>query len=257
MTINLYDGARMSVSGTPGTGTITLGAAVPPYLSFTQADVPNGAQVTYGIIDGTSGWELGRGIYTSSGTTLTRATILASNNSGAAINASSSAQVFITAAAEDIPSIQGNLFGLQLAAAGGTGTFSITAGAAADSTASVMMQLTSAFSKTTGAWSAGSAQGALDTGSIAVTSWYYVHVIKNITSGISDILFSLSATAPTLPSGYGYFRRIGCMKTDASSHWVQFTQNGDEFLYAAPVQETVGAAIPTTATTPLQDRMVR
>lgn len=99
----LYNLARMTTA-TTGTGTITLGSAATSYLSFADAGVQNGETVTYAIVDG-SNREIGRGVYTSSGTTLTRATILESTNSNNAINLSGSAEVFITAAAEDIANV--------------------------------------------------------------------------------------------------------------------------------------------------------
>lgn len=94
----LYNIARMTTA-TTGTGTITLGSAATGFLSFAGAGVANGETVTYGIEDG-SAREIGRGVYTSSGTTLTR-TVLKSTNSDAAISLSGTAQVFITAAKED------------------------------------------------------------------------------------------------------------------------------------------------------------
>lgn len=94
--------ARMTTA-TTGTGTITLGSAVTSFLTFAQAGVTNGQTVSYAIEDG-SNREVGRGVYTSSGTTLTRS-VLESTNSNAAISLSGSAQVFITALAEDIPDV--------------------------------------------------------------------------------------------------------------------------------------------------------
>lgn len=95
----LYNLAGMSTT-TTGTGTITLGSAMYGHLTFAQAGVGNGDTVTYAIKDGAAS-EIGRGVYTSSGTTLTR-TVLKSTNSDAAISLSGSAEVFITPAAEDI-----------------------------------------------------------------------------------------------------------------------------------------------------------
>lgn len=103
----LHNLARMSTA-TTGTGTITLGSAVAGFLSFADAGVANGSTVTYGIRDGTSS-EIGRGVYTSSGTTLTR-TVLKSTNSGSAINLSGTAQVFITPSAEDVIENTGQMF---------------------------------------------------------------------------------------------------------------------------------------------------
>jgi hypothetical protein len=95
-----------------------------------------------------------------------------------------------------------------------------------------VLNFPSAVTKTTGPWAVGSGNGALDTGVIAtVFTWYHVHLIKRPDTGIVDVLISLSATAPLLPAGYTLFRRIGSMIVDASSHWVAFTQNGDEFLW--------------------------
>ena len=90
--------ARMTTS-TTGTGSITLGSAVAGFLSFASAGVTDGDVVTYAIKDGTSS-EIGRGTYTSSGTTLSRS-VLRSTNSNNTISLSGSAEVFITAAAED------------------------------------------------------------------------------------------------------------------------------------------------------------
>lgn len=94
----LYNLARMTTA-TTGTGTITLGSAVGSYLTFAQAGASNGETVTYAITDGANR-EIGRGVYTSSGTTLTR-TVLKSTNNNAAISLSGTAEVMITAAAED------------------------------------------------------------------------------------------------------------------------------------------------------------
>lgn len=127
----LYNLARMTTA-TTGTGTITLGSAVSSYVTFANAGVQNGDTVTYAIADGTNR-EIGRGVYTSSGTTLTRAQILESTNGGSAISLSGSAEVFITAAGEDITSdVQitgGSITGItDLAVAdGGTGKSSFTA----------------------------------------------------------------------------------------------------------------------------------
>lgn len=70
---------------TTGTGTVTLLGAVTAYQSFSA--IGNG-NTTYYTIAGQTGseWEVGIGTYTSSGTTLSRDTVLASSNSGSAVN---------------------------------------------------------------------------------------------------------------------------------------------------------------------------
>ena len=89
----------MSTS-TTGTGTITLGSAETGYQSFADAGVSDGETVRYTIEDGNN-WEIGSGVYTSSGTTLSR-TVSESSNSGSAINLSGSAKVFVTLSSKDI-----------------------------------------------------------------------------------------------------------------------------------------------------------
>lgn len=98
----IYNLARMTTA-TTGTGTITLGAAVSGYLSFAGAGATDGQTVSYGIKDGANS-EVGTGVYTSAGTTLTRS-VTTSTNSNSAINLSGSAEVFITPRKEDLLSI--------------------------------------------------------------------------------------------------------------------------------------------------------
>jgi len=70
-------------STTTGTGTFTLAGAVSGFQSF--AAIGNANTTYYTIVGGTE-WEVGLGTYTSSGTTLSRDTILASSNSNNAVN---------------------------------------------------------------------------------------------------------------------------------------------------------------------------
>lgn len=113
----LYNGIRVTTA-TTGTGTITLGSAVSGWLTFAQGGVGTGETVTYAIHDGTS-FEIGRGVYTSSGPTLTRS-VLKSTNSNSAINLSGAAQVLVTAAAEDFNALPNTLGAYNVALAAGT-----------------------------------------------------------------------------------------------------------------------------------------
>lgn len=87
-------------TATTGTGAITLGSAVSGYLTFALAGVSDGDTVSYGIKDGSNS-EVGTGVYTASGTTLTRS-VTKSTNSDAAISLSGTAEVFITPSASDL-----------------------------------------------------------------------------------------------------------------------------------------------------------
>jgi hypothetical protein len=117
----LYDLARMTTA-TTGAGTITLGAAVSGYLTFALAGVANGDTVSYGIKDGANS-EIGTGVYTASGTTLTR-TPTKSTNGNAAISLSGTAEVFITPRAEDLltNSSTGTVVGHSIATNGAVAT---------------------------------------------------------------------------------------------------------------------------------------
>jgi hypothetical protein len=88
-------------STTSGTGTLTLSGAVPGFQSF--AVIGNGNTTFYTIYDNVAQvWEVGVGTYTSSGTTLSRDTVL-SNSSGTTSPislAGNTVSVFVTYPAE-------------------------------------------------------------------------------------------------------------------------------------------------------------
>lgn len=81
---------------TAGTGTITLAGAATGFQSFSA--IGNGNTTFYTIAgQGTSEWEVGIGTYTSSGTTLSRDTVLSSSNSGSLVVFSAGTKdVFVT-----------------------------------------------------------------------------------------------------------------------------------------------------------------
>lgn len=84
MTIKYADRV-LETSTTQGTGTLNLGGAQDGFQTFV-AGVGTGAQVAYFIEDGTN-WESGRGTVTAgSPDTLSRDAIVASSNSGLAVN---------------------------------------------------------------------------------------------------------------------------------------------------------------------------
>ena len=95
MALALKDRVK-ETSTTAGTGTITLDGAVAGFQSFSA--VGNGNSTYYAIVDNATGaWEVGIGTYTSSGTTLSRTTVLSSSNSGSLVSFTSNPKdVFVT-----------------------------------------------------------------------------------------------------------------------------------------------------------------
>jgi len=114
----------------------------------------------------------------------------------------------------------------------------IAAGVAAQSASPYdLMALGSAYTKTTGAWAVGTGNGALDTGTVASSTWYHVFLIQRSDTSVVDLLFSTSATSPTMPTSYDRKRRIGAFKTDGSGNIKLFHQVGDDFYWDSPIQD--------------------
>lgn len=91
-------------STTTSTGTYTLSGAAAQTYYQTFAVVGNSNSCYYRAEDrNNGGWENGIGTYTSSGTTLSRDTILASSNSGSAVSWSAGTrQIFLALPAEEL-----------------------------------------------------------------------------------------------------------------------------------------------------------
>jgi hypothetical protein len=111
----------------------------------------------------------------------------------------------------------------------------IDVGSACSDDNTTMMVLSAAnFTKNcNAAWAVSSGNGALDSGSsLAASTWYHVFLIERTDTQVVDVLISTSATSPTLPTSYTKKRRIGSVKTNASSQILAFTQVGDQFLWS-------------------------
>jgi len=124
---------------------------------------------------------------------------------------------------------------------------SIAAGEAADSTAVYMLRNSSALVKRIDAsWAAGTGNGGMATGSVGVSTWYHVHLIRKDSDGTVDAMFDTSVTAANKPAGYTYYRRIGSVLTDGSSNIIGFYQIGDYFFWKVPVTDVNGATPANT-----------
>ena len=84
-------------TATTGTGTVTLAGASAGFQSFS---VIGDSNTTYYTLVSGSEWEVGIGTYTSSGTTLSRDTVLESSDNGSKIVLAGTSDVFCTYPAE-------------------------------------------------------------------------------------------------------------------------------------------------------------
>lgn len=97
-------------------------------------------------------------------------------------------------------------------------------------------------------WVAGNGNGGRDQlAAPAAGETWHVFAILNDTSGITDVLLSKSLTAPTLPAGYTYFRRVFSLLLDASANIRQFIHDGDTVTWT--VRGTEWANTPNSNTT--------
>lgn len=129
-------------------------------------------------------------------------------------------------------SIQGGFKNLQASATGLSANVSVTVDEIAVENASNIYQTLRNVNLTIAGTSSGVANG-LDTGALAASTWYSVWVIWNGTTTAG--LLSLSATAPTMPSGYTHKARVGWIRTDASGNKypLGFRQYGRRVQYVA------------------------
>lgn len=132
----------------------------------------------------------------------------------------------------------------------------VAAGLATSDDATISMTIGTFTENCNAAWAVGSGNGGLDSGSaLAASTWYHLFLIERTDTNVVDVLCSTSASSPTFPTSYTKKRRIGSIKTDASSHIVAFTQDGDEFLWLISAQDAIGVTIgatnaPVTLTVP-------
>jgi hypothetical protein len=80
-------------------------------------------------------------------------------------------------------------------------------------------------------WTAGNNQGGLDTGTKANSTWYHCYAIYNPTTQVSDFIFSVNATTPTLPSGYTKYKYLGSVLTNVSGNIIGFWQENHSFYF--------------------------
>lgn len=97
------------------------------------------------------------------------------------------------------------------------------------------------------AWAVGTNLGGLDTGTVATDTWYYIWLIKRSDTAVVDVLFSTSATAPTMPTNYDLKRLIWAVRTDGSANIKPYYQT-ENWLKWRTRQSVLSAGTASTST---------
>lgn len=130
-----------------------------------------------------------------------------------------------------------------------TNDIDVSAGAAAADTDDAWIRLAASITKRIDAsWAVGSGNGGMDTGSVANSTWYHVWAIMRPDTGVVDVLFSTSATSPTMPTNYTKKRRIGSVFRTSGAANRQFIQRGDWFIWKTRTLDINTTTLSTTAT---------
>ena len=152
---------------------------------------------------------------------------------------------------------KGHLYGLIMSNDTDTDhDINITSGEATDSTDASVMKLTSEMTKRIdAAWAVGDDAGGLDgtessAGTPDASTWYHCYLIMKDSDGSVDALFSENVSAPTMPTGYTKYRRIGAVLTDGSANITRFKAigNGGRKYFQWRTSSTDFNDITTTAT---------
>jgi hypothetical protein len=109
--------------------------------------------------------------------------------------------------------------------------------------------------QSSGSWTPGTNQNGLDTGARANTTWYQIFEIVKNSDNTSDILYSLSRTSPTIPSGYTLVAWISAIRTDGSgnidqSYLAKRTSYGQIVFFKTSAVATGATTIPADDTIP-------
>lgn len=213
---------------TTGSHTITLPAAATA-----------GSSTLYAIINGGSGTTTvaGNGSETIDGVntfTLAPGQFALVGCNGAAWNSASNRKG---------SPLRGYLGGCNLSRNAGTPNTKIdmTAGQATDDTNVSLMTSGATVTIDTGTVGA----NGLDAGVLALSTLYHAFLIGKL-DGTTAGLLSTSFSSPTMPTGYVFKRRVGSVRTNASTQFLDFLQNGDRFRLVTPILDGNAVALTTT-----------
>ena len=243
---NISPGAYLSVS-VAGASNVTLTAvqSANNIINLTGAITANIAVIV----------PTASGQWTFSNNTTGAFTVTVKTSAGAGIVVTQSAAMVLYCDGTNVNSsisaiasvtIQGAFKNLQCSTTGTTAIVTFSADELVVETATHVYTTLRALSLTASTGAASGAANSLDTGAWAYNTWYAQYVIWNGTT--ASLLWSLSATAPTLPSGYTAFARVGWIRTQAATNYypLRISQTGRVVVYA-PVAGSNVTALPALA----------
>nr|DAL11100.1 MAG TPA_asm: tail protein [Bacteriophage sp.] len=216
-----------------GTGTITLGSAVPGYQTFAAAGVANGNVVSYTIEDASNAWEVGTGTYSSTGPTLTRT--LVASSTGSLLNLTGAARVFVIMSAADMTNL------LTDVDPGTTGmTFTKASGV------ETMAGTLAVANGGTGGTTQATARTGLGLGTIATQNSNNVTITGGSVTGVTPIAIADGGTGASTASTARSNLGLGTMATQAANN-VSITGGTASFSTA----DATGIIQAVSGTTPV------
>src|SRR3990167_7106216 len=143
---------------------------------------------------------------------------------------------------------RGHIWGLTMSNAADTDNdITIAAGEARSEDGDTDITLASAITKRMDAVCAvGDAQGGLNTGTEAASTWYEVHLIKRTDTNVVDVMFTTTANRATLPTSYDKQRRIGWIRNNGVPTILAFTQV-EEYITLTTQRNDVDATSTASA----------
>ncbi len=228
--MNIQNSAFTKLFVVKSDGKVGIGTTAPGHKLDVAGNIglSTSSYINWGATDGTSGY----GIRDNSGT----------------MEIKSSGGSWTPVGIAVLP--QGYLSGLTLSnnAVDTLKDIDVATGVARDTTDAANMNLNSVITKQLdAAWAVGTNQGGLDTVAVEASKTYHVWLIKRSDTSVVDVLYSLSATSPTMPASYDYKRRIGAVLTDASSNIIQFVQDGNMFTLRSPILDVNVTTLSTSS----------
>lgn len=192
----------------------------------------------------------------------TLTTVVVSLDSGSLANPISSVSYSILTKTSDalprqifptIQQIKGYISGLTYANNGSDAVndIDIAAGVCVDSTSADTINISAITKQSDAVWAVGTNAGGLDLLASAGNNDFYIWAIKRVDTQVTDILFSLSSTAPTMPASYtlkrliGWFTRVG--GTIVAFHIYETEGGGIEHNWDAPTLDVTQANTLTTS----------